>query len=42
LGSGGTEQALAEIGRGSGDHYDPAVAAACLRLFREKGFELSA
>jgi HD-GYP domain-containing protein (c-di-GMP phosphodiesterase class II) len=36
----GLEQALAEIERGSGDHYDPAVAAACLRLFREKGYKL--
>jgi PAS domain S-box-containing protein/putative nucleotidyltransferase with HDIG domain len=38
----GLEQALAEIERGSGNHYDPAVAAACLRLFREKGFKLPA
>jgi PAS domain S-box-containing protein/putative nucleotidyltransferase with HDIG domain len=36
----GIEQALAEIERGSGSHYDPAVAAACLRLFREKDFKL--
>lgn len=38
----GLEQALAEIERGSGDHYDPVVAAACLRLFREKGYKLPA
>jgi PAS domain S-box-containing protein/putative nucleotidyltransferase with HDIG domain len=38
----GIEQALAEIERGSGSHYDPVAAAACLRLFREKGYELPA
>ncbi len=38
----GIEQALAEIERGSGNHYDPVVAAACLRLFREKGYKLPA
>lgn len=36
----GLEQALEEIERGSGSHYDPAVVSACLRLFREKGYEL--
>ncbi len=36
----GIEEALAEIGRGSGSLYDPAVAGACLQLFREKGYVL--
>lgn len=31
-------EALEEISAGSGSKYDPDVAAACLRLFREKGF----
>jgi PAS domain S-box-containing protein/putative nucleotidyltransferase with HDIG domain len=35
-------QAIEEIERGSGSHYDPEVAAACLRLFREKGYTLPA
>lgn len=34
----GIEVALQEIERGRGSAYDPAVADACLRLFREKGF----
>lgn len=37
----GLDKALAEIERGSGSLYDPQVAAACLRLFREKGYQLS-
>lgn len=37
----GIDKALAEIERGSGTAYDPAVAAACLRLFREKRYEIS-
>jgi HD-GYP domain-containing protein (c-di-GMP phosphodiesterase class II) len=36
----GIDKALAEIERGSGTAYDPAVAEACLRLFREKGYVL--
>ena len=36
----GLEKALAEVERGSGTAYDPAVVAACLRLFREKGYGL--
>ena len=36
----GLEAALAEIARGQGAIYDPVVAAACLRLFRERGFRL--
>jgi len=38
----GIEKALAEIERGSGSIYDPTVAAACVRLFREKNFALPA
>lgn len=38
----GIEKALAEIERGSGSIYDSAVAGACLRLFREKGYALPA
>lgn len=34
----GLDKALAEVERGSGTAYDVEVAAACLRLFREKGF----
>jgi len=37
----GLDKALEEIERGWGSLYDPLVAAACLRLFREKGFQLS-
>ena len=36
----GLEQTLAEIERGRGSAYDPVVADACLRLFREKGYVL--
>ncbi|MBE0624641.1 MAG: PAS domain S-box protein [Burkholderiales bacterium] len=36
----GLEAALDEIARNSGKSYDPQVAAACLRLFREKGYAL--
>jgi HD-GYP domain-containing protein (c-di-GMP phosphodiesterase class II) len=32
------EAALTEIERGAGKCYDDQVAAACLRLFREKGY----
>lgn len=38
----GIEAALAEIERGAGALYDAEVAAACLRLFREKGYTLPA
>ena len=38
----GIEQALAEIERGRGSVYDPVVADACLRLFRERRFQLPA
>jgi len=34
----GTDIALGEIGRGRGTAYDPAVANACLTLFREGRF----
>lgn len=34
----GMDKALAEIERGTGTAYDPVAVAACLRLFREKGF----
>ena len=34
--------ALAEIKRGSGTAYDADVADACLRLFREKSYQLPA
>ena len=36
----GIDTALAEIERGRGSAYDPEVADACLRLFREKGYQL--
>jgi putative nucleotidyltransferase with HDIG domain len=36
----GIEKALAEIERGRASTYDPMVADACLRLFREKGHRL--
>jgi HD-GYP domain-containing protein (c-di-GMP phosphodiesterase class II) len=36
----GIDKALAEIERGSGTVYDPLVADACLRLFREKSYKL--
>ncbi|MBI5909076.1 MAG: PAS domain S-box protein [Betaproteobacteria bacterium] len=38
----GIEAALAEIERGRGSKYDPVVADACLRLFREKGYAIPA
>ena len=38
----GIGQALAEIERGRGSAYDPAVADACLRLFRGRGYQLPA
>ena len=38
----GMEAALAEIERGRGSAYDAQVAAACLHLFRERHFVLSA
>ena len=38
----GIEAALAEIKRGSGTAYDADVADACLRLFREKHYQLPA
>jgi PAS domain S-box-containing protein len=36
----GIAAALAEIERGRSTAYDPAVADACLRLFREKGYAI--
>jgi HD-GYP domain-containing protein (c-di-GMP phosphodiesterase class II) len=36
----GVQLALAEIERGSGTIYDPDIANACLRMFRDKGFKL--
>ncbi len=36
----GLDKALDEIEKNSGTLYDPQVAAACLRLFREKGHTL--
>jgi HD-GYP domain-containing protein (c-di-GMP phosphodiesterase class II) len=38
--SAGLEAALGEIEKNKGILYDPAVVEACLRLFREKGYEL--
>jgi HD-GYP domain-containing protein (c-di-GMP phosphodiesterase class II) len=37
----GVDAALAEIELNSGTLYDHTVADACLRLFREKGFQLA-
>jgi len=37
----GVEAALAEIERGRGTVYDPVVVDACLRLFREKAYQLT-
>jgi PAS domain S-box-containing protein/putative nucleotidyltransferase with HDIG domain len=37
----GIDAALAEIERNKGTHYDNTVADACLRLFREKGYQLT-
>jgi putative two-component system response regulator len=36
----GIEAALAEIERGRGSVYDSEIAAACLRLFRERSYQL--
>jgi len=36
----GIDAALEEIEKNSGTVYDSTVVAACLRLFREKGFQL--
>jgi PAS domain S-box-containing protein/putative nucleotidyltransferase with HDIG domain len=36
----GVDAVLGEIERGRGTAYDPAVADACLRLFRERGYRL--
>jgi hypothetical protein len=36
----GVDAALEEIEQHKGILYDPAVVAACIRLFRENGFEL--
>ncbi len=36
----GIDAALNEIEKNRGTHYDNTVADACLRLFREKGFQL--
>jgi HD-GYP domain-containing protein (c-di-GMP phosphodiesterase class II) len=36
----GIDKALAEIERGRATVYDAAVADACLRIFREKSYEL--
>jgi PAS domain S-box-containing protein len=38
----GIEKALAEIEQHRGTRYDPQAADACLRLFREKGYQLPA
>jgi PAS domain S-box-containing protein len=38
----GVDKALAEIERGRGIAYDPVVADACLKLFREKGYAIPA
>jgi len=38
----GIDKALAEIERGHGTAYDPVVADACLKLFREKGYTIPA
>jgi len=37
----GIAKALEEIEKNRGTYYDPVVADACLRLFREKGFQFS-
>jgi PAS domain S-box-containing protein len=38
----GIDAAMAEIEKNKGTHYDKTVADACLRLFREKGYQLLA
>jgi HD-GYP domain-containing protein (c-di-GMP phosphodiesterase class II) len=38
----GMEAALAEIERGRASAYDPVVADACLKLFRERGYAIPA
>jgi HD-GYP domain-containing protein (c-di-GMP phosphodiesterase class II) len=35
----GIESTLAEIARNKGIAYDPEVVDACLRLFKEKGYQ---
>jgi PAS domain S-box-containing protein len=37
----GIDAALAEIEKNKGTHYDNTVVDACLRLFREKGYQLT-
>jgi HD-GYP domain-containing protein (c-di-GMP phosphodiesterase class II) len=37
----GIDAALAEIEKNKETHYDKTVADACLRLFREKGYQLT-
>jgi HD-GYP domain-containing protein (c-di-GMP phosphodiesterase class II) len=37
----GIDVALKEIEQNKGIFYDDAVADACLRLFREKGFKIA-
>jgi HD-GYP domain-containing protein (c-di-GMP phosphodiesterase class II) len=37
----GIEAALEEIEKNRGTHYDNAVSDACLRLFRERGYQLT-
>jgi len=37
----GIDEALEEIEKNRGTHYDNTVADACLRLFREKGYHLT-
>ena len=36
----GIELALAEIEAGAGEHFDPKVVQACLRLFREQQYQI--
>jgi len=36
----GAEAAMDEIARGRGVAYDPEAVDACLKLFREKGYQL--
>jgi HD-GYP domain-containing protein (c-di-GMP phosphodiesterase class II) len=36
----GLESALAEIEKGAGTLFDPEVVGACLRLFRDKGYQI--